>query len=59
MKVRKIDMFIMKYYNNYSENCINYKEKQLNFKDWKDNNLKFIVAEYIKQRRLTRHAEKS
>jgi len=54
MKVRKIDMFLLKMYACYCDESISYNDKQLSFKAWKEKNKSYLVKVYMKQRRNER-----
>jgi len=54
MRVRRIDMFIMRSYGDYCDESLRYNDLQKSFKQWKNDNIKDLVKEYIKMRRLVR-----
>ena len=55
MKVRRIDMFIMRKYGDYCDESLRYNDIQKTFKDWKEDNLLTLVKEYKEYRRLERY----
>ena len=55
MKVRRIDMFIMRKYGDYCDESLRYNDNQKTFKDWKEDNLLTLVKEYKEYRRLERY----
>ena len=58
MKVRRIDMFIMRKYGDYCDESLRYNDNQKTFKDWKEDNLLTLVKEYKEYRRLDRYGSK-
>ena len=54
MRVRRIDMFIMRSYGDYCDESLRYNDLQKSFKQWKNDNIKELVKKYKEQRRLTR-----
>jgi len=54
MRVRRIDMFIMRIYGDYCDEALRYNDLQKSFKQWKRDNIKELVKKYKEQRRLTR-----
>ena len=54
MKLRRIDMFIMRKYGDYCDESLRYNDLQKSFKQWKNDNIKDLVKKYKEQRRLTR-----
>ena len=54
MRVRRIDMFIMRSYGDYCDEALRYNDLQKSFKQWKNDNIKDLVKKYKEQRRLTR-----
>lgn len=56
MKTRRIDMFFMRYYNEYCNNkeIFNELDSQKSFKDYVKENKDFLVKEYIYYRRSNR-----
>lgn len=55
MKVRRIDLFLMRKYGDYCDESLRYNDNQKTFKDWKEDNLLTLVKEYKEYRRLDRH----
>ena len=55
MKVRRIDMFIMRKYGDYCDESLRYNDNQKTFQTWKEDNLLTLVKEYKEYRRLDRH----
>ena len=58
MKIRRIDMFIMRKYGDYCDEALRYKEFQKTFQAWKEDNLLTLVKEYKEYRRLDRYGSK-
>ena len=56
MKTRRIDMFFMRYYDEYCSNKVVFNEldSQKSFKDYVKENKDFLVKEYIHYRRSNR-----
>ena len=55
MKIRRIDMFIMRKYGDYCDESIRFKDIQKTFQAWKEDNIIELVKEYKKYRRLDRY----
>ena len=55
MKVRRIDLFLMRKYGDYCDESLRYNDNQKTFKDWKEDNLLTLVKEYKEYRRLERY----
>ena len=53
-KLRRVDMYIMRQYGEYCDECLRYKDFQETFNSWRNKNIKNLIKEYINQRRLTR-----
>ena len=58
MKVRRIDMFIMRKYGDYCDESLRYNDNQKTFQAWKEDNLLTLVKEYKEYRRLDRYGSK-
>ena len=55
MKVRRIDMFIMRKYGDYCDESIRFKDIQKTFQAWKEDNIIELVKEYKEYRRILRY----
>ena len=55
MKVRRIDLFLMRKYGDYCDESLRYNDNQKTFQAWKEDNLLTLVKEYKEYRRLDRH----
>jgi len=55
MKVRRIDMFIMRKYGDYCDESLRYNDNQKTFQAWKEDNILTLVKEYKEYRRLERY----
>ena len=55
MRVRRIDMFIMRKYGDYCDEALRCKEFQKTFQAWKDDNIIELVKEYKEYRRILRY----
>jgi len=55
MKVRRIDMFIMRKYGDYCDESLRYNDIQKTFQAWKEDNILTLVKEYKEYRRLERY----
>ena len=58
MRVRRIDMFIMRKYGDYCDEALRYNDIQKTFKAWKEDNIISLVKEYKNYRRLDRYGSK-
>ena len=56
MKIRKIDLFFLRTYNEYCHEKVTYNEQDTrkNFAEYVADNKDFLVRKYVKQRRALR-----
>jgi len=57
MKLRIIDMFIMRKYGDYCDESLRYNDFQKTFQAWKDDNIKLLVKDYKEYRRILRYEQ--
>ena len=55
MKVRRIDLFLMRKYGDYCDESLRYNDIQKTFQAWKEDNIIELVKEYKKYRRFDRY----
>ena len=55
MKVRRIDLFLMRKYGDYCDESLRYNDIQKTFQAWKEDNIVSLVKEYKEYRRLDRY----
>ena len=55
MRLRRIDMFIMRKYGDYCDESLRYNDIQKTFQAWKDDNIIALVKEYKEYRRILRY----